>query len=103
MAVATKQSGYGPVPFGACLWPFFILLAGCFQSISDPNWYGYYYENLQTNERAAISRPFATARECRRAMLDYMRGSPVMSGFACAQGCPPSGNELVSDCRKVVH
>lgn len=79
------------------------LLAGCSDAKGPEDmWYGYYYDDLRDNVDGAISRPFATARECRIAMQDYTMEAKVTSGFACARGCASARDGSVANCREVV-
>lgn len=95
---------FGREPAGAVLLLLGVFIGGplaCSGAMQDNSWYGYYYENLQTDAPGAQSRPFASAQECRRVMLEYTRRSAPMAGFACARGCPPARGGLVADCRQV--
>lgn len=80
-----------------------LLLSGCLDGKGqDDVWYGYYYDDLRQNAGAALSRPYQTAQECRRAMQDYTMEAKVTSGFACARGCATAREGVIADCREVL-
>lgn len=65
-------------------------------------WYGYYYDDLRQNAEGALSRPYASAQECRTAMQDYTLEAKITSGYACARGCEAPLDGVIANCAQVV-